>query len=232
MRGKSIRSLRIVLLWVESGHYKLILLQHIAVVMVVSFAMFCRRLREMRKSVLTGAFALVLSTAAMAHPGGGGGPGGGMGAGPPITPPGQMGAGRGTADFAHDIASQQGQFGRDFASQQHLSAQERQQVAQQYQQMAQQRRANAMQLAQLARQGATFPPNASAKIRDALNEDITLWREQFQVDRKAWQAMRDQWLLDRSSLTPQQWALQRANWFAARDAWIANQKAWASTRRH
>jgi len=113
-----------------------------------------------------------------------------------------------------------------------LAPEQRQQLAQQYQQLAQQRRANAMQLAQLARQGATFPANASGKIRDALNDDITLWREQFQVDRKAWQAMRDQWLLDRSSLTPQQWALQRANWFAARDAWIANQKAVAMARRH
>jgi len=187
----------------------------------------------MRKSILIGALALTISPAlAFAQRGPPGGFPGGMGAGPPITPPGSLGGGAGTADLAHGIASQQGQFGRDFASQQHLTAQERQQLAQQYQQLAQQRRANAMQLAQLARQGATFPANASGKIRDALNDDITLWREQFQVDRKAWQAMRDQWLLDRSSLTPQQWALQRANWFAARDAWIANQKAVAMARRH
>lgn len=187
----------------------------------------------MRKSILVSTLALVIgSTAALAQHGPPGGFPGGMGAGPPITPPGSLGGGPGTSDLAHGIASQQGQFGRDFASQQHLTAQERQQLALQNQQLAQQRRANAMQLAALARQGATFPANASAKIRTALKEDIDQWRDQFRVDRRAWQAMRDQWLVDRTSLTPQQWALQRAAWFDARDAWIANQKAWASTRRH
>ena len=187
----------------------------------------------MRKSMLAGAMALALgSTAALAQHGPPGGFPGGMGAGPPITPPGSYGAGAGAADYAHGIASQQGQFGRDFADQQHLTPQQRQELALQYQQAAQARRANAMQLAAMARQGAPFPANASAKIRSALSDDIDQWRDQFQVDRKAWQAMRDQWLVARNSLTPQQWALQRANWFNARDAWIANQKAWAMARRH
>jgi hypothetical protein len=98
--------------------------------------------------------------------------------------------------------------------------------------MAQQRRANAMELAALARQGKPFPADASNRIRGALADDIDQWRDQFQVDRRAWQAMRDQWLVNRGSLTPQQWAIQRANWFAARDAWIASQRTWASARRH
>lgn len=100
--------------------------------------------------------------------------------------------------------------------------QQRQQLAVQYEQAAEARRANALQLAALARQGAPFPADASAKIRSALSDDIDQWRDQFQVERKAWKAMRDRWLVGRGTLTPQQWALQRADWFAARDAWIAN----------
>jgi len=183
----------------------------------------------MRKSILTGALALIFSTAAMAHPGGapggGGGPGGGMGAGPPITPPGEMGLGAGTPDLAQGIASQQGQFGRDFAQQQQLTVQ-------QYQQLAAQHRADALALAQAARSGARLPPNVSPRIRLALQQDIDAWRDQFQVDRRSWQAMRDQWFAVRGTMTPQDWALRRADWFAARDAWIANQKNWAMARRH
>jgi len=188
----------------------------------------------MRRSLLTGACALMLSAAALAHPGGGppggvgGGPGGGMGAGPPITPPGQMGLGAGTPDLAHDIASQQGQFGRDFAQQQ----QQRHLTAQQYQALAAQHRADALALAQAGRSGATIPASAGPRIRLALQQDIDAWRDQFQVDRRAWQAMRDQWLAERGTMSPQEWAQRRADWFAARDAWIANQKAWAMTRRN
>ena len=110
----------------------------------------------MRKSILTAACALVLaSTAAIAQHGPPGGFGGGMGAGPPMTPPGQMGGiggPGGASGYASDIASQRGQFGRDFAAQQQLTAQ-------QYQQQAAQHRADAMVLAQAARAGRV-PANA------------------------------------------------------------------------
>src|SRR5678815_5541329 len=126
----------------------------------------------MRKVILTGACALMLSTtAALAHPGGG--PGGGAGAGPPISPPGLAGGGPGTADLARDIASQQGQFGRDFAAQQHLTAA-------QYQAMAAQHRADALAMAQAARAGANIPVNVGPRIKLALKQDIDAWREQFQ----------------------------------------------------
>jgi hypothetical protein len=183
----------------------------------------------MRKSILTSACALALaSTAAIAQHGPPSGVGGGMGAGPPMTPPGQMGGiggPGGASDYARDIASQRGQFGRDFAAQQRLTAQ-------QYQQQAAQHRADALALAQAARSGARLPANAGPRIRDALKQDIDAWRDQFQVDRRSWQAMRDQWLSNRGAMTAQDWAVQRASWFAARDAWIVNQKAWASARRH
>lgn len=153
----------------------------------------------MRKLILTAAScaAIMICGAAAAQGrsgGGGGGPGGGMGAGPPMTPPGQMGGGIGTSDYARDIASQRGQFGRDFAAQQRATAQQR--VAE-YRQSAQQRRTDALKLAQMARSGARLPASASGRIRGALKDDMEAWRDAFQVGRHDWQAMRDQWLLDR-----------------------------------
>ena len=49
--------------------------------------------------------------------GGPGGPGGGMGAGPPMTPPGQTDDPSGAA---RDLADLKGQHGRDFAEQQRM----------------------------------------------------------------------------------------------------------------
>jgi hypothetical protein len=131
----------------------------------------------------------------------------------------------GASDYARGIASQRGQFGRDFAAQQHLTPQ-------QYQALAAQHRADALGLAQAARSGAQIPANAGPRIRQALRQDIDAWRDEFQVDRRSWQATRDYWLSSRGTMTAQEWAIQRANWFAERDAWIANQKAWAMARRH
>jgi hypothetical protein len=144
-----------------------------------------------------------------------------------MTPPGQMGLGAGTADYAQGIASQQGQFGRDFAQQQ-----QRHLTAEQYQLEAAQHRADALALAQAARGGAHLPANAGPRIRLALQQDIDAWRDQFRVDRASWQAMRNDWLSQRGTMTAQEWAQRRADWFAARDAWITNQKAWAMARRH
>ena len=80
----------------------------------------------MRKELLTvAAFAILASPSVGVAQGRGGGPGGGQGAGPPMSPPGQMGGGIGTRDLARDIANQRGQFGRDFADQQRLTAQQR-----------------------------------------------------------------------------------------------------------
>jgi hypothetical protein len=149
----------------------------------------------MRKPFLTAAcgFAIIaFATAATAqHAGGSGGMGGGMsamgqsmGAGPPISPPGQMG-GMGASGRAGDIASQRGQFGRDFVAQQHLTPTE-------YQAQAQQRRADALAIAKAARSGATLPKGTDARIREALRNDMETWRDTFKVDRKSWQAMRDQ----------------------------------------
>jgi len=182
----------------------------------------------MRKAIFSGAAALMLSaTAAFAQhgPPSGGGPGSGMGAGPPISPPGLAGMGQGTSDLARDIASQQGQFGRDFAAQQHLSSAELQTQAAQH-------RADAMALAQAARAGGNIPASAGPRIKTALRFDIDAWRTQFQVDRKSWQTMRDAWLAERPNMTARDWAQRRADWFTARDAWIAAQRTTAMARRN
>lgn len=183
----------------------------------------------MRKQLLAAVACLALASAgtalAQGRGGGAGGAGAGMGAGPPISPPGLSGGGMGTRDLARGIADQRGQFGRDFAAQQHLTANELRAQAQQH-------RADAMAMAQAVRGGADLPESAAARIRAALKADIEAWREEFRVGRQAWQAMRDQWLVDRASLTAEQWAQRRADWFAARDAWIATQKATAMARRN
>lgn len=167
--------------------------------------------------------------------GGGGGPGGGMGNGPPIGPPGQSGMRGGTADIARELGPQRGQFGRDLAAQQRLTAEQRQQLVLQYRANGERQRAEALELANTlanaSRRGQTIPANASRRIRDALQNDMETWRNDFQVGRRDWQAMRDQWLVDRDTLTPQEWAQRRADWFLARDAWIARQREWASARR-
>lgn len=185
----------------------------------------------MRKTlIITAAIAALATSPALAQgrgaPGGGGpgGPGGGMGAGPPMTPPGQSG-GFDASMRAQDIASQRGSFGRDLAEQQRNRL-----LPEQASQIAQERRALAMQYAQAARTGRTLPPNADRNIRDALKDDIDLWRQEFRVGRSEWQAARDRWIVDRASLTPAQWAQRRADWFATRDTWIAANKTRAQTR--
>ena len=72
------------------------------------------------------------------HGGGGGGPGGGMGAGPPISPPGHSVRGdHGASDAARDIASQRGQFGRDFAADRRMTPEQRQAFVQERRSLAQ-----------------------------------------------------------------------------------------------
>lgn len=141
-----------------------------------------------------------------------------------MTPPGQSG-GSDASMRARDIASQQGSFGRDFADQQRNRM-----LPEQASQIAQERRSTAMQYALAARTGRPLPASAGRNIRDALKDDIDLWRQEFRVGRSEWQAERDRWIIDRGSLTPAQWAQRRADWFASRDTWIAANKTRAQTR--
>ena len=189
----------------------------------------------MRTAFMVGtAIAVLVASPALSQGRGGppaGVPGAGRGAGPPITPPGQMGLGAATADYARDtIASQRGQFGRDLANQQRLSPEQRRQRAEQLRAMAEQHKHQALELAAAVRAGAALPPHAAERIRQAMDVDLQLWREQFQVGRQEWQRMRNDWLAERGTTSAQEWALRRAAWFAARDNWIAAQRAWAQSR--
>lgn len=103
-------------------------------------------------------------------------------------------------------------------------------MVEEYRARADEHRANALKLAEMARNGATFPPNAAEKLRAALAADLEAWREEFEIGRKEWHEARDRWLAGRETMTAEQLAVLRAEWFAARDAWIANQRSWASNR--
>ena len=87
--------------------------------------------------------------------------------------------------------------------------------------MADQRRAEAVSLAERVKKGAEVPPTLVAKVREALEGDIELWRHGYQVDDKQWKAMRARWLSPPDALTPAEWVLWRAAWFDQRDKWIA-----------
>jgi hypothetical protein len=186
--------------------------------------------------------ALVASPAfaqARGGPGGGGGGGGGMGhaggmggsmgAGPPMSVPGRTMDPMGSA---RDIASQRGQFGRDFAEQQKMNRAEQAQMMRErvedYSAKSAERRAEALARRDATKAGAN-PGLSSKELRAEFKADMEAWREAFRVGRKDWQDQRDQWLVDADSLTPEQWAERRAAWFEARDAWIARQKDWAAT---
>lgn len=192
----------------------------------------------MKKLVVMGmASAVLICSPALAQGRGGGGPpagvGGGMsgnagmgssmgaGNGPPITPPGLSTLD--PRDAARDIASQRGQFGRDFAELQKRSPDE-------LKAMAADHRKTAEAMAAAARAGANIPANAKDRIRGALDQDIAAWRAEFRLGRKEWQDMRNQWLSERSTMSARDWAVRRADWFAARDAWIAKQKTYAMAR--
>ena len=88
-----------------------------------------------------------------------------------------------------------------------------------YRKQTEPHRLNALQIAEQAKT-ATFPAGTGARIRDALDSDLTLMYNSLPVSKAEWDSMRKQWLVPVGNLTDQQWAAQRAAWFTARDAWI------------
>ena len=155
--------------------------------------------------------------------------GGGMGAGPPMSVPGRSGDAMGGA---RDIASQRGQFGRDFAEQQRQTQAEQAKLmrerAEDYRRDSMGARAEALARRDALKSGQR-PGLSSEELRAAFKDDLEEWRDAFRIGRADWQAQRDQWLVDAETLTPEQWTQRRADWFDARDAWIAKQKDWAGT---
>lgn len=92
-------------------------------------------------------------------------------------------------------------------------------------------RQNALQIADQARTNP-LPAGTGAKIRDALEADLTFWYNSVPVTRRDFDAMRKQWLVPVASMTDQQWAQQRASWFTARDAWLDKRVQDAQLVRH
>ena len=122
-----------------------------------------------------------------------------------------MGAGVTVPGSKADVTSQTGTYGIGQAKPE-LAAQ------------AEERRRDALKLADLVRKGAVVPAEYAPKLREAIDGDLTLWREQFGVSRDEYKAMRKEWLAEKPARTASEWAVRRADWFAARDAWIASKK--------
>lgn len=122
-----------------------------------------------------------------------------------------MGAGVTVPGSKADVTSQTGTYGIGQAKPE-LAAQ------------AEERRRDALKLADQVRKGAVVPAEYAPKLREAIDGDLTLWREQFGVSRDEYKAMRKEWLAEKPARTASEWAVRRADWFAARDAWIASKK--------
>lgn len=122
-----------------------------------------------------------------------------------------MGAGVTVPGSKADVTSQTGTYGIGQAKPE-LAAQ------------AEERRRDALKLADQVRKGAVVPAEYAPKLREAIDGDLTLWREQFGVSRDEYRAMRKEWLAEKPARTASEWAVRRADWFAARDAWIASKK--------
>lgn len=122
-----------------------------------------------------------------------------------------MGAGVTVPGSKADVTSQTGTYGIGQAKPE-LAAK------------AEERKGDALKLAEQVRKGAVVPAEYAPKLREAIDGDLTLWREQFGVPGGEYRAMRREWLAEKPARTASEWAVRRADWFAARDAWIASKK--------
>lgn len=122
-----------------------------------------------------------------------------------------MGAGVTVPGSKADVTSQTGTYGIGQAKPE-LAGQ------------AEERKSDALKLAEQVKKGAVVPAEYAAKLREAIDGDLTLWREQFGVSSSEYKAMRKEWLAEKPARTANEWAVRRADWFAARDAWIASKK--------
>lgn len=94
--------------------------------------------------------------------------------------------------------------------------------------IAEQRRIDALDLAAKVKKGAVVPPDFAPRLRDAIDGDLQLWREEYKVPGKDYRAAQKRWLADDKAMTANDWALRRADWFTERDAWIAARKGVAA----
>ena len=78
-----------------------------------------------------------------------------------------------------------------------MSASDRRFQAEQSRMSTQQRRVDAIVTAQNALRGAPLTRTDAKRVGEAFKDDMTAWRDTFQVWRAGWQAMRDWCRLDR-----------------------------------
>ena len=165
--------------------------------------------------LIAGCAALAVASAALAQRGPGGGPG--------------YSPGRPRLDMRNDVDVENRRTERQLADQ--LGSLTPDERVGAYLASSEHHRAQALAMARMASCGATFPPGAATRIREALRFDLHTWRDAFQVSGPEWQAIRDEWLVERHALTAGEWAERRAAWFHERDAWIAGGQEWAGALR-
>lgn len=187
------------------------------------------------KRILIGV-VIAASLPALAAAQGRGGGHGNMGAGPPMSPPGQMGSsGLDRSTLGRDIGDLRGQQGRDLAQEQ------RSHEIQQHRAM--ERRTDAAERGALARSYRSAGLDAAAvtalrKGDDAAwKADRDAYRSKFKFDRDAWQDARDMWRAQHPRGTETDWQAARDSWLSdrtgwqsRRDAWIKQQREWAEAR--
>lgn len=179
----------------------------------------------MKKFVLVGAAALMVSAGpALAQAGG---------ATPPPVPGGSAG-GAGAADRiaiqdrdagvnAQQMMDRQGRLNADFAKGGKKAEAYRNQL-QGFADATAGRKADALALRESALSGKAITQSAK-EIRDQLAADMEEWRKTFKIDKAQYQGLRDQIIVEESALTARQWADRRAQWFELRDEWIAQEMA-------
>ena len=90
--------------------------------------------------------------------------------------------------------------------------------------LAQRRRGDALGLAARVKGGAQVPAELAPKLRQSLDDDLTLWARQFAVEPAEVASVRQTWLPPLQSRSSQEWILARAAWYETRDQWIAKRQ--------
>ena len=87
--------------------------------------------------------------------------------------------------------------------------------------LSEQRRGDAVKLAEMVRKGAQVPADYAPKLREAIDGDMELWRDQYKVESKTFKEARRQWLDGANSMDANTLAILRAELFGARDKYNA-----------
>ena len=84
--------------------------------------------------------------------------------------------------------------------------------------MAEQRRLDAVKLAELVRRGQKVPAGYAGPLREAIDGDMGLWRDEYRISEKTFRRARKEWLEGMEAMDASTLALLRAELFTARDS--------------